>query len=172
MADLTQERAHGAIRTALRCVQGLQPDRLLWGNREAPWSRTERHYRLEMVDREDLGWYRNRAGDRMRVAEEIVVHLTHRMASDQERTESRAGLDAAAVIRRLLTDPELLLTTMRITVTGGPTTTVSDSGDHLETDITIRAEYDWALTGDGASVDTSTSTDGIIKQEETKKVST
>lgn len=151
MADLTQEQAHGAIRTALGLVQGLQPDRLLWGNREGPWSRTERHYRLEMIGREDLNWYRNRAGDRMRVAEEIVVHLTHRLSSDQERTESRAGLDAAAVIRRLLTDTDLLLTTMRITVTDGPTTAISDSGDHLETDITIRAEYDWTLAADGVS---------------------
>lgn len=146
MADLTQDQVHAYIRQALaKDSHVIKPDRRLWGNREATWSSTLRNYRLESEGWEDAGWYRNKVGERMRVSETVIVHLVHRMATDPRKTEDQAISDRDRVIDRLLTDSELRATSIRVYL-DGVDVEESDSGDHLETDIAIRLEYDRALT--------------------------
>ena len=149
MPDYTQSEARGYLLTALSSVAGLAPDRHLWGNREAKWTGLERHYRLEDAGWEDLGWYRNAPGGRMRRAESIIVHLTHRMANSSSKTWERAAIDCDKVTRRLLNDTGIRAAGIRVTVEP-PTVEESDSGDHLETDIPILYEYDFALTVEAA----------------------
>ena len=149
MPDYTQSEARGYLLTALLQVAGLKPDRQLWGNREATWTSLERRYRLEDTGWEDLGWYRNSPGGRMRRAESIVVHLTHRIAADPSKTWERAAIDTDKVARRLINDTGIRSAGIRLSVES-PTVEESDSGDHLETSIPILLEYDFALTVEAA----------------------
>ena len=149
MADHTQSGARGYLLTALLAVADLKPDRTLWGNREASWTTLERRYRLE-----DQGWdavemYRDKVGGRQRRSENIVIHLVHRMARDTDKTWERAGGDTDKVTRRLITDAGIRKASIRVTV-GDVTVEESDSGDHLETDIPISYEYDFALVEEAA----------------------
>ena len=143
MPDITHDQAHEAVRTALNSVTGLEPDRLLFGNRESSWTRTQRNYRLNPAAFEDAGTYRNNV--RTRINETLIIHLTHRVAADPDRSESQAGRDAESVVQALRSDNGLRTLGVR-PVWAGTDRAESEGGDHIETDVTFELTYDLSLT--------------------------
>jgi len=144
---LTQQEAHELLERALAKCGELKGDKLLWGNREASWTLTERAYRFDPVGAGPVEGYRHRSGTSTRWTEEIVVHLCHRMAADQSRTKLQAGRDAEMITRRLLTDTDVRAGGIYVQVTPA-SVVLADSGDNLETDIPIRATYSYSMTAE------------------------
>lgn len=140
MADLTHAQVYDAIRAAVLRVSSLRADRVVLGNRETPWSVADRAFRIDAGEWEDLGWYRR---DRLRIAETVTLHLLHRVASDQRRSEDLSGRDAQTVMAGLVQDTTLAATGIRVEP-GGPTTR-EQAGDVIETDVVLRVEYDLLL---------------------------
>jgi hypothetical protein len=142
---LTRDEAHTALERALKQCSDLRADKLLWGNRQAPWSVADRAYRLDPQLHRLGDNCRHRPGSVTRVVEEIVLHLCHRVCADQQRTERQVGRDLEQVRGRLLTDSALRLTGLRVSL-GEYVSALADSGDSLETDLPIRLEYGTTLS--------------------------
>ena len=142
---LTQSEVHFYLESALAKIGTVKGDRLLWGNREASWTLTERAYRFDPTGSGPAEGYRHRPGSLTQWTETIVVHLCHRMAADESRTKLQAGQDLEAVRLRLLTDTGIRSAGVRVYVEPA-SVALSDSGDTLETDLPIRVVYAYQLT--------------------------
>ncbi|KKM72904.1 hypothetical protein LCGC14_1415910 [marine sediment metagenome] len=143
MPDITHDQVVDTMHTALDAVAGLEPDRLVHGNREASWTRTQRNWRLDPQGPLDTGQYRNKI--HMRVTEEMILHLTHKAAADPSRSEDQASRDAQSVIQSVISNDDFLTLGVRTALTDIDVNE-SDSGDHIETDITFELTYDISLT--------------------------
>jgi hypothetical protein len=141
---LTQTEAHAYLEQALAKIGTVKADRLLWGNREASWTATERHYRFDPIESSPAPGYRHRPGCTTQWGERIIVHLAHRMAQDASRTKAQASSDTETICRRLLTDTALRAAGIRLSLEPS-TVALSDSGDTLETDIPLSLRYAYSL---------------------------
>lgn len=145
MAKKSLNQATEAIANAILLgVPSLKRDKLGLGNRESAWTIIDQAFRMNPQGYAPKDVYRRKPAGLLRVEDNILIHLSHGVGGDEDAAIQLARSDSHRVVAALLNNVKLRPDFYSMTI-NSVDFTLADSGDVVETDVDITAEYDMTL---------------------------